>query len=48
VPTRYYRAEDVDDAALTAWLAEQPAEERERLSHAFMSAFVRATKPSNS
>jgi SAM-dependent methyltransferase/N-acetylglutamate synthase-like GNAT family acetyltransferase len=45
VPTRYYRAEDLGDSALAAWLAEQPAAERERLSRAFMSAFVRATKP---
>jgi arsenite methyltransferase len=45
VPTRYYRAEDVGDPTLLAWLAAQPAAERERLSRAFMSAFVRAVKP---
>jgi arsenite methyltransferase len=45
VPTRYYRAEDVNDPSLLAWLAEQPPDERERLSKAFMSAFVRAVKP---
>jgi arsenite methyltransferase len=45
VPTRYYRAEDRDDPQLAAWLAEQPPAERERLSRAFMSAFVRAVKP---
>jgi SAM-dependent methyltransferase/N-acetylglutamate synthase-like GNAT family acetyltransferase len=45
VPTRYYSAADVDDPSLLAWLDEQPPAERERLSRAFMSAFVRATKP---
>jgi SAM-dependent methyltransferase len=45
VPTRYYRAEDVGDPSLLAWLAEQRPAERERLSRAFMSAFVRAVKP---
>jgi arsenite methyltransferase len=47
VPTRYYRAEDVADPALAIWLAEQSPAERERLSRAFMSAFVRAAKPSD-
>jgi len=47
VPTRYYRAEDVNDPSLAAWLAEQSPAERERLSRAFMSAFVRAVKPAH-
>jgi len=45
VPTRYYRVEEVGDTPLATWLAAQPASERERLSRAFMSAFVRAVKP---
>jgi SAM-dependent methyltransferase len=45
VPTRYYRSEDVGDPSLLAWLAEQTPTERERLSRAFMSAFVRAVRP---
>jgi len=45
-PTRYYTAEDMGDDTLTAWLATRPPDERERLQHAFMSAFVRAQKPS--
>jgi len=44
-PTRFYTAEDVGDAALTTWLAEQPAAEQAHLNHAFFSAFVRARKP---
>jgi arsenite methyltransferase len=49
-PTRFYSAEEAADpalpadAALLAALADQPAAERERLSHAFFSAFVRASK----
>lgn len=45
VPTRYYRAEDLSDPAVTAWLETLPPAERESLSRAFFSAFVRATKP---
>jgi arsenite methyltransferase len=44
-PTRFYQAEDVGDPGLTRWLDAQPSEERSRLNHAFMSAFVRARKP---
>ena len=45
LPTRYYDAEEIGDPSLTAWLETLPAEERERLSKAFFSAFVRARKP---
>lgn len=44
-PTRYYNAEEIGDPALTAWLGTLPVAERERLSKAFFSAFVRASKP---
>src|SRR5712692_8536734 len=44
-PTRFYAAENLGDPQLDSWLLDQPASERERLSHAFMSAFVRARKP---
>jgi SAM-dependent methyltransferase len=44
-PTRYYQADDVGDPDLTSWLDAQSSEERSRLNHAFMSAFVRARKP---
>jgi arsenite methyltransferase len=44
-PTRFYQAEDIGDADLTTWLNAQSFEERSRLNHAFMSAFVRARKP---
>jgi arsenite methyltransferase len=43
-PTRYYAADQLDDANLTSWLTDQPASERERLNQAFFSAFVRARK----
>lgn len=44
VPTRRYRAADVDPE-LVALLDQQPPAERARLEQAFMSAFVRARKP---
>jgi arsenite methyltransferase len=44
-PTRYYAGQVLDDAALNGWLEAQPAAERDRLNHAFFSAFVRARKP---
>lgn len=43
VPTRFYSAEDRGDPELTDWLETLPSPER--LSHAFFSGFVRATKP---
>jgi arsenite methyltransferase len=44
-PWRFYTTEDMNDPSLNAWLATLAASERERLEHAFMSAFVRAQKP---
>ena len=44
-PTRYYQASEIQDHNLATWLADQPTSERERLNHAFFSAFVRARKP---
>jgi len=44
-PTRFYQADDVGDPRLMSWLEAQSSEERSRLNHAFMSAFVRARKP---
>jgi SAM-dependent methyltransferase len=44
-PTRYYSVDEIEEPALATWLAVQPDAERERLGHAFMSAFVRARKP---
>jgi arsenite methyltransferase len=46
-PTRHYLLGDVGDPSLDAWLASQQPDERERLSRAFMSAFVRARKPND-
>jgi arsenite methyltransferase len=47
-PTRFYAAEDLGDPQLESWLHDQPPSERERLSHAFLSAFVRARRPGSS
>jgi arsenite methyltransferase len=44
-PTRFYEADDIGDPGLTSWLGAQSFEERSRLNHALMSAFVRARKP---
>jgi len=44
-PTRFYAADDLQDEALGAWLQTRPDAERTWLNRAFMSAFVRATKP---
>lgn len=44
-PTRHYALDDAGDTGLSAWLASQDPDERERLNRAFMSAFVRARKP---
>jgi ubiquinone/menaquinone biosynthesis C-methylase UbiE len=43
--TRHYQLEDMGDAAVMAWLEEQPQKEQERLRRAFFSAAVTAVRP---
>jgi arsenite methyltransferase len=44
-PMRYYQLSEIQNEHLTAWLATQMSDERERLDPAFFGASVRARKP---